>query len=108
MDFETLRVAPHPIDTELADAGTVGPELAHLAQVYVRSPRGLAWRSPSPDWRLFVLLSPLGSRLSLIGNPIFAQLARAWGLNIRFLGVDAQAWSTTSRHCSRTPGRSGC
>jgi hypothetical protein len=39
---------------------------------------------------MFVLLMPLGSRLSLMGNPIFSQLARAWGLNIRFLGIDAQ------------------
>ena len=90
MDFETLRVAPHAIDEDLADAGVVGPELAHLAQVYVRSPRALVWREPSPDWRLFMVLLPLGSRLSLIGNPIFTQLARAWGLNLRFIGVDAQ------------------
>jgi hypothetical protein len=90
MDFETLRVAPHAIDEDLADAGVVGPEFAHLAQVYVRSPRALIWNRPSPDWRLFVVLLPLGSRLSLIGNPIFTQLARAWGLNLRFVGVDAE------------------
>jgi hypothetical protein len=90
MDFETLRVDHYPIDNDLLDAGTVGPELAHLSQVYRHSPRALVWRNPSRDWKLFVLLLPLGSRLSLIGNPIFSQLARAWGLNMRFIGVDAE------------------
>jgi hypothetical protein len=87
-DFESFGVDSYPIDAELSDAGTVGPELAHLAQTYVRSPRALVWRNPSSDWKLFVVLMPLASRLSLITNPIFAQLARAWGLNIRFIGVD--------------------
>jgi hypothetical protein len=86
-DFESFCVDTYPIDTELGDDGAVGPELAHLAQVYVRSPRALVWRNPSSDWRLFVVLLPLASRLSLIANPIFAQLARAWGLNIRFIGI---------------------
>jgi hypothetical protein len=90
MDFESLRVDSLPIDAELADAGTVGPELAHLSQVYGRSPRALVWRNPSSEWRLFVVLLPLASRLSLMGNPIFAQLARAWGLNIRFIGIDRE------------------
>jgi hypothetical protein len=88
MDFEALRVDQFPVDAELQDAGTVGPELAHLAGVYRRSPRALIWRNPSSDWRLFVLLPPLASRLSLMVNPIFAQLTRAWGLNVRFVGVD--------------------
>jgi hypothetical protein len=43
------------------------------------SPRALVWRNPSPDWKLFVLLLPLASRLSLMTNPIFAQLTRDWG-----------------------------
>jgi hypothetical protein len=34
------------------------------------------------------VLLPLASRLSLMTNPIFAQLTRAWGLNVRFVGVD--------------------
>ena len=88
MDFEALRVDSFPVDVELQDAGTVGPELAHLSGVYRRSPRALIWRNPSSDWRLFVLLPPLASRLSLMANPIFAQLTRAWGLNVRFVGVD--------------------
>ncbi|HMN82269.1 MAG TPA: hypothetical protein PKA20_20410 [Burkholderiaceae bacterium] len=88
MDFESLSIDTYPIDDELADAGTVGPELAHLSHIYVRSPRALIWRNPSSEWRLFVVLLPLASRLSLMRNPIFAQLARAWGLNIRFIGVD--------------------
>lgn len=87
-DFESFCVDTYAIDESLTDASSVGPELAHLARNYVRSPRALVWRNPSSDWRLFVLLIPLGSRLSLIANPIFAQLARAWGLNIRFIGVD--------------------
>ncbi len=88
MDFEALRVDSFPVDGELVDAGSVGPELAHLAGVYRRSPRALLWRNPSSDWRLFMLLPPLASRLSLMLNPIFAQLTRAWGLNVRFVGVD--------------------
>jgi hypothetical protein len=88
MEFETLRIDDDAVDEDLQDAGTVGPELAHLSGVYRRSPRALAWHRPSPDWRLFLLLPPLASRLSLIANPIFAQLTRAWGLNVRFVGVD--------------------
>lgn len=90
MDFEALRIDSAPVDDDLQDAGTVGPELAHLSGVYRRSPRALVWRDPSPDWRLFVLLPPLASRLSLMANPIFAQLTRAWGLNVRFVGVDRE------------------
>lgn len=77
------------IDDELTDAGQVGPELAAAAQVYLDTPRALIWRQPSPDWRLFVLLLPLASRLSLLANPVFAQLAREWGLGVRFIGIDA-------------------
>jgi hypothetical protein len=85
---EFLTVDGVPIDEELQDAGTVGPELAHLARSYRNSPRALVFRNPSSDWRLFVVLLPLASRLSLMTNPIFAQLTRAWGLNARFVGVD--------------------
>ncbi len=87
-DFESLGVDRHPIDDELCDAGTLGPEFAHLARVYCASPRALVFRNPSSDWRLFAVLLPLGSRLSLMSNPIFAQLTRSWGLNVRFIGVD--------------------
>jgi len=87
-DVEFLTVDGVPIDEELQDAGTVGPELAHLARSYRYSPRALVFRNPSSDWRLFVVLLPLASRLSLMTNPIFAQLTRAWGLNARFVGVD--------------------
>ena len=87
-DAESLRVDRYPIDDELRDDGSVGPELAHLARAYIDSPRALIFRNPSSDWRLFVVLLPLASRLSLMRNPIFTQLARAWGLNLRFLGID--------------------
>ena len=87
-DFQALRVDAFAVDEELSDAGCVGPELAHLAQVYLHSPRALVWRNPSSDWRVFVLLLPIASRLSLMANPIFAQLARAWGMNARFVGID--------------------
>lgn len=87
-EFEALRVDRYPIDDELCDAGNLGPELAHLAGVYCASPRALLFRNPSSDWRLFAVLLPLGSRLTLMANPIFAQLARAWGLNVRFVGID--------------------
>ncbi len=89
-DAESLRVDRYPIDDELRDDGSVGPELAHLARSYIDSPRALVFRNPSSDWRLFMVLLPLASRLSLMRNPIFAQLTRAWGLNLRFLGVDRE------------------
>ncbi len=87
-DIEFLTVDAVPIDEELQDAGTVGPELAYLARSYGNSPRALVFRHPSSDWRLFVVMLPLASRLSLMTNPIFAQLTRAWGLNARFIGID--------------------
>lgn len=89
-DAESLRVDRYPIDDELRDDGSVGPELAHLARAYIDSPRALIFRNPSSDWRLFVVLLPLATRLSLMRNPIFAQLTRAWGLNLRFLGIDRE------------------
>ncbi|MEZ5727270.1 MAG: hypothetical protein R3E48_04195 [Burkholderiaceae bacterium] len=87
-DFEALRVDRTAVDDDLLDAGNCGPELAHLAATYLRSPRALIFRHPSSDWRLFAILLPIGSRLSLMRNPIFGQLARAWGLNLRFVGID--------------------
>lgn len=83
-----LRVDRYPIDDELRDDGTAGPELAYLARSYIDSPRALIFPNPSSDWHLFVVLLPLASRLSLMRNPIFAQLTRAWGMNVRFIGID--------------------
>lgn len=88
MDFQAIRVDPFPIDIELTDSGHAGPDLAASAHAYLATPRALLWRNPSPDWRLFVLILPLASRLSLMTNPIFGQLTREWGHGIRFLGVD--------------------
>jgi hypothetical protein len=88
MDFEAIRVDAYPIDVDLLDPGQVGPELAASAHAYLATPRALVWRNPSPDWRLFALTLPLASRLSLMTNPIFAQLTRDWGHGIRFIGVD--------------------
>jgi hypothetical protein len=85
---EALHVDRHAIDTELRDVGTVGPEFARLADVYCNSPRAVVFREPSTEWRLFMVLLPLTSRLSLMTNPIFTQLVRAWGLNLRVIGVD--------------------
>ena len=78
------------VDDELLDAGTAGPELAHLSAVYLASPRALVFQNPSSDWRMLALCLPLGSRLSLMRNPIFSQLVRSWGLHIRFLGIDRE------------------
>jgi hypothetical protein len=89
MSHQSLFVDPLPLDEDLCDSAHVGVELAHLASIYITSPRALIWRNPSSDWKLFALLLPIGSRLSLLTNPIFAQLTRAWGLNIRFIGVDS-------------------
>jgi hypothetical protein len=88
MDFEAIRVDGFPIDAELIDTGNVGPDLSAAAHAYLATPRALVWRNPSPDWRLFVLLLPLASRLSLMANPIFGQLTRDWGHTVRFVGID--------------------
>ncbi len=88
-DFQTFLVDRFPIDTELTDTGHVGPELAHLASAYIQAPRALVWRNPSSDWPLLILLLPMGTRLSMMSNPIFANLVRDWGMNIRFIGVDS-------------------
>ena len=37
-----LFIDPHPVDEALRDASHSGPELAHLASAYARSPRALA------------------------------------------------------------------
>jgi hypothetical protein len=87
-DFDTFTVDRFPVDTELTDAGHVGPELAHMASAYIQAPRALVWRNASSDWPLLVLLLPMGTRLSMMSNPIFANLVRDWGMNIRFIGVD--------------------
>jgi hypothetical protein len=78
----------YPLDSELVDVGQVGPELAHLSQVYLDSPRALVFRNPSSEWHAWVLLLPIATRLSLLANPIFGQLTRAWGYNLRFVGID--------------------
>ena len=85
---ESIFARAQSVDTDLRDAGVCGPELAHLAAIYCDSPRALTFRVPSPDWRLMMLILPLASRLSLLANPIFASLARSWGLGVRFVGVD--------------------
>ncbi|MFK7965272.1 MAG: hypothetical protein AB8C46_15020 [Burkholderiaceae bacterium] len=87
-NHDALFVDAQAFDQELTDVGTVGPELAHLAKVYCSSPRAIVFRQPSSEWRLFMLVLPLASRLSLLSNPVFTQLTRAWGLNLRFVGVD--------------------
>jgi hypothetical protein len=35
-------------------------------------------------------LLPIATRLSLLANPIFGQLTRAWGYNLRFVGIDQE------------------
>lgn len=86
--LQALHVDMQSIDEELCDSGVTGPELAHLAAVYCSSPRCIVFRQPSSEWRLFMLLLPIASRLSLLGNPVFTQLTRAWGMNLRFVGID--------------------
>lgn len=90
MDFQAITVDAFPIDEQLTDQATVGPETAFLAHSYLATPRALIWHNPSSEWKLLMLLVPLASRLSLMRNPIFAQLARDWGLAVRFVGVDSQ------------------
>ena len=88
MSYEAIYVDRYPIDEALTEAATVGPEAAHLAHVYLDTPRALVWRNASSDWKLLVLLLPMATRLSMLRNPIFSSLVRDWGLNVRFVGVD--------------------
>jgi hypothetical protein len=90
MDFQAVTVDSMSIDEHLTDRAFVGPETAFLATAYIATPRALIWHNPSSEWRLFVLLVPLASRLSLMRNPIFTKLVRDWGLGVRFIGVDAE------------------
>lgn len=85
---EAIFASAQAVDAELRDAGHGGPELAHLGAIYCESPRALVFRGPSPDWRQWLVILPLASRLSLMRNPIFASLARRWGLGLRFIGID--------------------
>jgi hypothetical protein len=88
-DFHTFTVDRFPVDADLTDAGHVGPELAYLANAYIQAPRALVWHNVSSDWPLLILILPMGTRLSMMCNPIFANLVRDWGMNIRFVGVDS-------------------
>ena len=93
MEFTALTIDRLPLDVELTDGGCVGPELAHLARAYCRTPRALIWRNPSSDWPLLVLTLPIATRLTLLANPIFGRLVREWGHGIRFLGVDGEGFA---------------
>lgn len=90
MTFTALRIDDLPLDQELTDDATVGPDLAQAAHAYRSTPRALVWRNPSSDWQLLIVLLPLATRLSLMTNPIFGRLVRDWGMGIRFIGVDAE------------------
>lgn len=90
MTFTALRIDELPLDQELTDDATVGPDLAHFAHAYRSTPRALIWRNPSSEWQLLIVLLPLATRLSLMTNPIFGRLVRDWGMGIRFIGVDAE------------------
>lgn len=90
MDFQAVTVDSMSIDEYLTDRAGVGPETAFLAASYIATPRALMWHNPSTEWRLFVLLVPLASRLSLMRNPIFTQLVRDWGMGVRFIGIDSE------------------
>ena len=90
MTFTALRIDDLPLDQDLTDDATVGPDLAHAAHAYRSTPRALIWRNPSSDWQLLIVLLPLATRLSLMTNPIFGRLVRDWGMGIRFIGVDAE------------------
>jgi hypothetical protein len=93
MEFTALTIDGLPLDVELTDGGCVGPELAHLARAFCRTPRALIWRNPSSDWPLLVLTLPIATRLTLLANPIFGRLVREWGHGIRFLGVDGEGFA---------------
>ncbi|MBA3477962.1 MAG: hypothetical protein H0T52_06125 [Lautropia sp.] len=90
MTFTALGIDDLPLDQDLTDDATVGPDLAQGAHAYLSTPRALIWRNPSSDWQLLIVLLPLATRLSLMTNPIFGRLVRDWGMGIRFIGVDAE------------------
>jgi hypothetical protein len=90
MTFSALRIDDLPLDRDLTDDATVGPDLAQAAHAYRSTPRALIWRNPSSEWQLLIVLLPLATRLSLMTNPIFGRLVRDWGMGIRFIGVDAE------------------
>lgn len=90
MDFLAVRLPPDPIDDPLGDPAVLGPEASYLGRMYAGTPRALIWHSASADWPLFVLVVPIATRLTLMNNPIFAQLVRDWGHQIRFIGIDSQ------------------
>lgn len=90
MTFSALRIEDLPLDQDLTDDATVGPELAQAAHAYRSTPRALVWRNASSEWPLLIVLLPLASRLSLMTNPIFGRLVQDWGMSIRFIGVDAE------------------
>ena len=89
MRFNALTIDPLPLDAELTDAATVGPELARIANAYCSTPRALVWRNASSDWPLLLITLPLVTRLSMMTNPILGRLVREWGAGLRFIGVDA-------------------
>lgn len=89
MRFTALTIDPLPLDAELTDAATVGPELARVASAYCTTPRALVWRNASSDWPLLMITLPLVTRLSMMTNPILGRLVREWGAGLRFIGVDA-------------------
>jgi hypothetical protein len=90
MTFAALRIDDLPLDQDLTDDATVGPDLAQAAHAYRSTPRALIWRNPSSEWQLLIVLLPLATRLSLMTNPIFGRLVRDWGMGIRFIGVDSE------------------
>ncbi len=98
MRFTALTLDALPLDAELTDAATVGPELARIAQAYCGTPRALVWRNASSDWPLLMITLPLVTRLSLMTNPIFGRLVREWGAGLRFIGVDGDRRAYDFRH----------
>jgi len=105
-DVEFLAVDGVPIDDELQDTGTVGPDLAHLARSYRNSPRALVWRNPSSDWRLFVLLLPLAATST---QAMMRRLGRRWGelhrlvYAVAILGVLHFAWHKAGKNLLAEP-----
>jgi hypothetical protein len=90
MSYQAVLVDQYPIDQHLVDPSHWGPEPAHLAEVYLSTPRALVWSNASTDWPLLMVILPMASRLMMMRNPIFSNLVRDWGLHIRFVGVDSQ------------------
>jgi hypothetical protein len=88
MSFQAIHIEPDSADGLVSRRPGITPQLVQTLQAYQQTPRALVWRSPSPDWRLFILVLPLATRWPDLCQPVLGPLVRDWGHALRFVGVD--------------------